>query len=94
MHQWAGREKFYAHLEKSQLLAPAHRRPAQADRYLWLLRAFRELSTERAIGMGIGPIPFRALEWYCDRYALPAWCIDALLLIDRGWLDMVNSDGG
>lgn len=89
MHQWTGREAFYAYLEQSQQLAPAHRRP-RSQRYLWLMRAFMELSTCRAIGMIVGPIPFTAIASYCDRYALPSWCIDALLMIDRAWLALVD----
>lgn len=59
---------------------------------MWLYRAFRELSTCRAIGMALGHIPISAVHSYVDRYALPEWCVDALLKIDAAWLMMVSED--
>lgn len=34
--------------------------------------AFWELSTDRQVGMGTGPIPFSALDRYADRFGLSA----------------------
>lgn len=88
---WADREKFYEYLLTTGRLSPADRRPAVL-RWLWLFRAFRELSTCRALGMGVGPIPLSAVHAYIDRYGLPEWSVDALLRIDAVWLK-VNQDG-
>lgn len=35
---------------------------------LFFLEAFFELSTDRQIGMGVGPIPYTSLECYAQRY--------------------------
>ena len=34
----------------------------------YYFRAFRDLSTCRGIGMGLGPIPFTAIIQYCNLY--------------------------
>jgi hypothetical protein len=90
--RWTGREKFYTHLEKTGRVAPVDRRP-HVLRWLWLYRAFRELSTCRVIGMSAGQIPISAVHAYVDRYELPEWSVDALLKIDVEWLALVNEDG-
>lgn len=36
----------------------------------WLMRAFKDLSTERHIGMALGPIPLSAIWAYADRHQL------------------------
>lgn len=41
--------------------------------YAPILSAFMELSTERQIGMGIGPIPMSKVMDYLERYRLPSW---------------------
>lgn len=87
-----GREKFYAHLEATGRLARIDRRPPVL-RWLWLYRAFRELSTCRTIGMTAGQIPISAVHAYVDRYQLPEWSVDAVLKIDAQWLELVNEDG-
>lgn len=79
--QWKGKEQFYEHLERTQRLAPAHRRPVVLDLF-WLFRAWRELSTCRPVGFSVGPIPLTAIFEYVDRFELPPWSIDALLAID------------
>lgn len=38
------------------------------------------------IGMGaVGPIPLTAIWEYVDRYALPAWTIDAIFSLEAAW---------
>lgn len=89
--QWAGREKFYAFLNESGRLARAHRRP-DATAHWWLYRAFNELATCRSVGMSVGPIPLSVMWMYVDRYALPEWVIDALMRIDRAWLEIMHDE--
>jgi len=92
-HQWQGREKFYEHLVATKRLAAAHRRPELSFEYLWLLRAFRELGTGRAFGMALGPIPFRDILAYADRFEMPMWSVDVLMRLDVHWTKLVNQDG-
>lgn len=92
-HQWAGREKFYEHLVATGRLADKHRRPDTWPQYIWLLRAFRELSTGRSQGMSLGQIPLRDILDYADRFGLPMWSVDVLMHVDVHWLKLVNKDG-
>lgn len=78
---------------RTKRIAAVDVRP-KALRWFWLWRAFRELSTCRAVGMSLGRIPIVAVHAYVDRYGLPEWCVDALLKIDVGWLAMEDDDGG
>ena len=36
----------------------------------WIMRAYSDLSTCRPIGMGVGPIPWTAVDTYCERKGL------------------------
>ncbi|ODM77797.1 phage tail assembly chaperone [Bradyrhizobium elkanii] len=55
---------------------PLHTLPCVASRvdlfgHLWFeATAFRELSTDRPVGFGRGPIPWRSIHHYAERYGL------------------------
>lgn len=36
----------------------------------WIMRAFADLATCRPIGMGIGPIPWTAIDAWCERHGI------------------------
>lgn len=54
--------------------------PVLTQRQLELYQAFLELSTDRQIGMGEGPIPWSSVVAYADRYF---WDADELLYVIR-----------
>lgn len=56
----------------------------------WLFRAFRDLSTERQLGMSIGPIPLSAIWAYSDRYGLGELFILQIQRLDEHYLRVVN----
>jgi hypothetical protein len=45
--------------------------------------AFNDLSTERQVGMGLGPIPIRATDWYAGRLMLTERETEAFVSIIR-----------
>lgn len=47
------------------------------------MRAFRELDTERAAGMGLYPIPWSSIVLYGERAGLDTGIIDGLVHIIR-----------
>lgn len=47
-------------------------KPTMKGRDAWYLEAFGELSTCRAIGMDVGPIPWSAIVQYVDRQRIEA----------------------
>ena len=49
--------------------------------------AIAELSTERQIGMSIGPIPVSAIEAYLSKYGLPEWWMAVITRVDAYMLD-------
>lgn len=48
--------------------AVLNRRPDEAPAVSIGLRAWRAVSSERQIGMGIGPFPQSAIDAWCDRH--------------------------
>jgi hypothetical protein len=59
-------------LERSGRVDDEDKMPAIGS-YSPILSAFMELSTERQIGMSIGPIPMSKAMDYLSRYRLPFW---------------------
>lgn len=53
-----------------------------------ILSAFFELSTERQVGMGIGPIPMSAIRDYLERYGLPVWWTEVITASDGHFLSL------
>lgn len=47
------------------------------------LKSFHDLSTERSIGMGLGPIPWSKIVEYADWYGLEPDVIEAFVDIIR-----------
>lgn len=45
--------------------------------------AWWELHTDRPIGMGVGPIPFSAIDRYADRYGVESDAFEALRQLIR-----------
>lgn len=43
--------------------------------------AFTDLNSERVNGMGVGPIPLRAMEWYGERYGLSSYDLEEFIWI-------------
>lgn len=44
--------------------------PELSDDLLFAYRAFYELTTDRAVGFAVGPIPFAAIDAYARRYGV------------------------
>lgn len=51
-----------------QLLLDTRPELTQAEQ--WVLKAFDELSTNRSVGLGLGPIPSLAVDAWCTRHGL------------------------
>lgn len=53
----------------------------------WLIDAFWELSTARAIGFGgVGPIPITAIWAFADRHDCPPWFAEVIQAADLDYL--------
>jgi hypothetical protein len=66
-----------------------HDEPVLAPREEMAIVAFRDLRTERQIGVnGVGPIPWRAVAAWCDRYEVfeAEELIELVQTIDAEWL--------
>lgn len=61
-------------------------------RFAAVLSAFMELSTERQIGMAVGPIPASAINRYLREYKLPDWWEPVIKRIDHHFLATMNTD--
>ena len=48
----------------------------------WLLQCYSELSTNRPVGMGIGPIPEWTIQQYADRHELGDLFVRQVMMID------------
>jgi hypothetical protein len=72
-------------------VAQDNRRPDIAGAS-WLLRAYRELETHRAVGMGLGPIPVMAAVAYADRFGLPQWLPDAVRAIAAAEMEVQDGN--
>lgn len=59
-------------------------------RYRPIVGAVMELSTERQIGMSVGPIPVSAINNYLAEYGLPDWWAPVISRIDKSLLDEAN----
>jgi hypothetical protein len=57
-----------------------------------ILSAFMELSTERQIGMSIGPIPLSKVTEYLERYDLPYWWSGVISAADSTALQLNAED--
>ncbi|MFN2199972.1 MAG: hypothetical protein ACK2UO_02140 [Caldilineaceae bacterium] len=61
----------------------------------WLWEAYQALSTCRAIGMSVGPIPWSAVQLYADAHRLSeeeAWLLHRVVRhMDEVYLDHVHS---
>jgi hypothetical protein len=64
------------------------RRPRLADRLVFAFDAFWELNTDRPMGMGIGPIPSRAIREYAKDHALSGEPLDDFL----GWVRVLDGE--
>lgn len=57
----------------------------------WILCAFYDLSTCRAVGMATGPIPWTAIVAYADRAGLAgataAAFVEVIRVMDQGYLE-------
>ena len=58
----------------------------ELGRYQPLLLAFSELSTERQIGMSVGPIPVSAIRRHLAEFSLPDWWLGVLRRVDNTYL--------
>lgn len=47
--------------------------PYATEQGLWCVRAFLSLSTDRAFGFAVGPIPDSKIVAYADRVGLDVW---------------------
>ena len=54
----------------------------------WLLQSYSELSTNRPVGMGIGPIPEWTIQHYADRHDLGDLFVRQILMIDSAFVKM------
>ena len=63
-------------------------RPTLTQRQELALLAWRDLCGERAVGMSLGPIPWRAIVAWCDRYRVTdaEEIIELVQCIDVEWL--------
>ncbi len=64
----------------------------ELGRYTPILSAFMELSTERQIGMSVGPIPMSKVYEYLDRYDLPLWWVEVISAADAMTLKLHADD--
>jgi hypothetical protein len=55
--------------------------------------AWRDLCGERAVGLSLGPIPWRAIVAWCDRYRVSdaEGLIELVQCIDTEWLSHASS---
>ena len=56
----------------------------------WLLKAFRDLSTERQVGMSVGPIPLSAIWAYSDRHQLGDLFILQIQRLDEHYMKVMH----
>ena len=64
--------------------------------YTWLIMSFHDLSTDRAVGMGIGPIPYSSIIrfiafWDLDQESAEL-LIEVVKTMDSLYMDHVNDD--
>jgi hypothetical protein len=59
-----------------------------------ILSAFHELSTERHVGMALGPIPMSKIVDYLERYGLPMWWGEVISAADSTFLQLQSKDDG
>jgi len=51
--------------------------------YAAILGAFMELSTERQVGMSVGPIPLSTVRAYLAEFSLPEWWGAVIARVDQ-----------
>ena len=51
-------------------LEALYEQPEIQPAHLWIWKAFHELTTERDLGFGVGPIPWQRIREYGDREGL------------------------
>jgi hypothetical protein len=68
--------------------------PALTRRAQLAVTAWGDLAGERQIGMSCGPIPWRAITAWCDRYHVQEseTIIELVQAIDTAWLSDENRD--
>lgn len=59
------------------------------------MEAFNALSGDRQIGMGVGPIPFTAIDRYADRFGYSSsedfsFLFTLIRAMDKTWLEIVE----
>lgn len=88
---WASKMDFYKILEKKGNLRPDDVRPQISEGESLLMSLFSELSTSRAMGMGVGPIPSH-IYWEAQRkYGLPDISIEVLKMMDVEFIKRQNA---
>jgi hypothetical protein len=72
-------------------IAALHARPKVPARLHFIWEAFRELGTDRQLGMAVGPIPWSAIDRYARRYRLGDGAFSyfqrVIRDLDEAWLE-------
>ena len=87
MEDWRDRQDFYSLLEASGQLSLEHTKPDISAESFYL-ECFSELSSERQIGMDIGPIPISKIIWYQEHFKLSNIFQHVIMGIDHEYLNL------
>lgn len=86
-HRWSGRLEFYRKLVEKGRVDDEDLMP-EVGRYAPILSAFREVSTERQIGVAVGPIPASKVTEHLERHGLPYWWEDVIAAADAKAMEL------
>ena len=78
----AARKRSIRSMKKHGIAIPKSwsRKPPKHEYWMsFYMQAFEELSTERSIGLSLGPVPISSIWNYCDRYGI----VDGYLVFEN-----------
>ena len=90
MDKWAGKDEFYDFLESTGKLSDKDIKP-DFDEVVFYIESFIDLSTERTIGMALGPIPISKIISYQLHFGLSEEFVLILRQIDSLFLKEMDN---
>ena len=90
MDKWAGKDEFYDFLESTGKLSDKDIKP-DFDEVVFYIESFIDLSTERSIGMSLGPIPISKIISYQLHFGLSEEFVGIMRQVDMLYLKEIDS---